>query len=527
MLYAIIGLVDPGRRGDRPRPGLPDLRVDHPLRRRNARPHPDPDGERLPPRRRRARVAHHAADAAARDQLAGKPDRRRADARRPRARSPSSRSATTSSSSPTRSTAGSCTTARSTCRSPRCRHGRADDRPRRLLEDLRDDRLATGLRDRAAVARRRRTASSSSTRSACAATFAQVGRDRGAARSQDDVDAMVVEFRARRDLIVDGLNAIPGIRCRRPQRRVLRLPGHLRHRAVRRRAGRAAAPRGRRVRPRRAPRSVASGTDHIRISYANSRENLTEALARIRSFVEPSRAARPAARRPSAGLRRAGASPTTGWRPIRERATRTSGRTSCHRRATSCCARRRGCDGVLTLLTDRVDDEFLDAAGPRAARSSATSRSATTTSTSRRARARGIPVGNTPGVLTETTADLAWALLDGRRPARRRRATATFATGDGRRGARCCCWAPTSTARRSASSGSGGSGRRSRGARRASGCGPLPRRRRRRRRTSRPALGATYVPLEDAAARRATSSRSTSTSPGDARLIERGSARAG
>jgi len=29
------------------------------------------------------------------------------------------------------------------------------------------------------------------------------------------------------------------------------------------------------------------GTDHIRISYANSRENLTEALGRIRSFVAP------------------------------------------------------------------------------------------------------------------------------------------------------------------------------------------------------------------------------------------------
>ena len=27
---------------------------------------------------------------------------------------------------------------------------------------------------------------------------------------------MVVEFKARRDLIVDGLNAIPGIECRRP-----------------------------------------------------------------------------------------------------------------------------------------------------------------------------------------------------------------------------------------------------------------------------------------------------------------------
>ena len=33
-------------------------------------------------------------------------------------------------------------------------HGRADDRPRRLLEDVRDDRLAARLRDRAAVARR-------------------------------------------------------------------------------------------------------------------------------------------------------------------------------------------------------------------------------------------------------------------------------------------------------------------------------------------------------------------------------------
>ena len=34
MLYAILGLVDPGRRGHRPGPGLPDLRVAHPLRRR-------------------------------------------------------------------------------------------------------------------------------------------------------------------------------------------------------------------------------------------------------------------------------------------------------------------------------------------------------------------------------------------------------------------------------------------------------------------------------------------------------------
>ena len=50
----------------------------------------------------------------------------------------------------------------------------------------------------------------------CAPTFAQIGAVEALRGPQDDVDAMVVEFRARRDLIVDGLNAIPGIRCLRP-----------------------------------------------------------------------------------------------------------------------------------------------------------------------------------------------------------------------------------------------------------------------------------------------------------------------
>ena len=45
---------------------------------------------------------------------------------------------------------------------------------------------------------------------------------------QDDVDAMVVEFQARRDLVVDGLNAIPGHPLPAAARRVLRLPGHRR-----------------------------------------------------------------------------------------------------------------------------------------------------------------------------------------------------------------------------------------------------------------------------------------------------------
>ena len=69
-----------------------------------------------------------------------------------------------------------------------------------------------------------------------------------------------------------------------------------------------------------------------------------------------------------------------------------------------------GCDGVLTLLTDRVDDEFLDAAGPGLRVVSNYAVGFDNIDVAACAR-RGVAVGNTPGVLTETTADLAWALL--------------------------------------------------------------------------------------------------------------------
>jgi glyoxylate reductase len=69
-----------------------------------------------------------------------------------------------------------------------------------------------------------------------------------------------------------------------------------------------------------------------------------------------------------------------------------------------------GCDGILTLLTDRVDDELLDAAGPQLRVVSNYAVGFDNIDVPACAR-RGVAVGNTPGVLTETTADLAWALL--------------------------------------------------------------------------------------------------------------------
>jgi aspartate/methionine/tyrosine aminotransferase len=117
-----------------------------------------------------------------------------------------------------------------------------------------------------------------------ATTFAQVGAVEALRGPQDAVDAMVAEFAARRDLIVDGLNAIPGVSCARPTGAFYVFPDisgtGLSGDEL---AGRLLTEAGVCVLSGTAFGSV--GRDHIRISYANSRENLREALDRIGRFV--------------------------------------------------------------------------------------------------------------------------------------------------------------------------------------------------------------------------------------------------
>jgi aspartate/methionine/tyrosine aminotransferase len=118
-----------------------------------------------------------------------------------------------------------------------------------------------------------------------ATAFAQAGAVEALRGPQDDVDAMVEEFLARRDLIVDGLNAIPGFECLRPQGAFYVFP-RISGTGL---DGPALADRL----LQEAGVSVLSGTafgkfgrDHIRVSYANSRANLAEGLRRIRSVVD-------------------------------------------------------------------------------------------------------------------------------------------------------------------------------------------------------------------------------------------------
>jgi len=73
-------------------------------------------------------------------------------------------------------------------------------------------------------------------------------------------------------------------------------------------------------------------------------------------------------------------------------------------------ARVRGMEGLLCLLTDRIDTEIMDAAGPGLRVISSCSVGVDNVDLAA-ANARRIPVGNTPGVLTDATADLAFALL--------------------------------------------------------------------------------------------------------------------
>jgi aspartate aminotransferase len=118
----------------------------------------------------------------------------------------------------------------------------------------------------------------------CVSTFSQIAAVEALTGPQDAVDAMVREFRARRDLIVDGLNSIPGISCLRPSGAFYVFPDvtgtgmsgvEFADRALNE-AG---------VSVLGGSAFGAEGGDHVRMSYANSQPRIAEALERLRSVA--------------------------------------------------------------------------------------------------------------------------------------------------------------------------------------------------------------------------------------------------
>jgi aspartate/methionine/tyrosine aminotransferase len=101
---------------------------------------------------------------------------------------------------------------------------------------------------------------------------------------QTDVTAMVEEFRARRELIVAGLGDLPGVSCRTPRGAFYAFPNVEEvSLGAEELADRLLGEAG--VALLAGSAFGAQGTGHLRISYANSQENLTAALARMRAFL--------------------------------------------------------------------------------------------------------------------------------------------------------------------------------------------------------------------------------------------------
>jgi aspartate/methionine/tyrosine aminotransferase len=119
----------------------------------------------------------------------------------------------------------------------------------------------------------------------CTCTFAQYGAIEAIKGPQDEVHSMVAEFKKRRDVIVDGLNAIDGISCLRPHGAFYVFP-NISQIGV---DGEAFAD----LLLDKFGVAALSGTafgkygkGYLRFSYANSIENIQKALDRIEQAVK-------------------------------------------------------------------------------------------------------------------------------------------------------------------------------------------------------------------------------------------------
>lgn len=118
----------------------------------------------------------------------------------------------------------------------------------------------------------------------CTSVFSQMAAISALEGPQDSIGTMMKEFTVRRDLVVDGLNSLPGVTCRTPKGAFYAFPNvsgtglsstEFADRAL-----------------EEAGVALLSGTafgkhgdGYIRISFANSQENLREGIERLRKML--------------------------------------------------------------------------------------------------------------------------------------------------------------------------------------------------------------------------------------------------
>ena len=118
----------------------------------------------------------------------------------------------------------------------------------------------------------------------CTASFTQIAAIEALKGSQESVNKMVNEFKSRRDLIVDGLNNIKNISCPKPSGAFYVFPNITK-------TGLSSESFANRLLEENGVATLSGesfgeeGKGYIRISFANSKENISEALNRIEDFV--------------------------------------------------------------------------------------------------------------------------------------------------------------------------------------------------------------------------------------------------
>lgn len=118
----------------------------------------------------------------------------------------------------------------------------------------------------------------------CTASFTQKAGIIALQESQSEIHQMSAEFKRRRDVIVGGLNRIPGFSCKMPRGAFYVFPNI-------RRTGKTAKELETHLLESAGVATLAGsgfgkyGEGHLRFSYANSLENITEALRRIENAM--------------------------------------------------------------------------------------------------------------------------------------------------------------------------------------------------------------------------------------------------
>ena len=289
MFAAILMFGEPGAEILYPDPGLPDLSLDDRVHRCGPDPGADPRGERLRLLRRGDAVADHAEDAAPHPQLAGQPDRRRhapAEIDKLVAGLAAHPDVAIMSDEIYDVMTYDGETACSLLQFPEIRDRLI------VLNGWSKTWAMTGWRmgwsiwpnGEPATTSTTRCASSPSTAGPASTRRAQFAGIAAIDGPQDEVATMMKAFDRRRQVVVEGLNALPGVSCITPKGAFYAFP-NISATGWKAKKLASALLEEAGVALIGGPDFGILGEGYIRLSYANSEENILRALERIEAFL--------------------------------------------------------------------------------------------------------------------------------------------------------------------------------------------------------------------------------------------------